>query len=112
MMEWDSRMKNNHCVKVLKAAIPFLDVQVGETIDMEGLLQALQPFAVDSERKAIDIILQFFQMRRMFEMMSVLKTMMPQEEDGMAESVMQMFSMMQSPPKEQENGDENEQPDI
>ena len=28
MIEWDSRMQNNHSVKVLKAAIPFLDVEV------------------------------------------------------------------------------------
>ena len=37
MIEWDSRMQNNHSVKVLKAAIPFLDVEVGQDIDMAGV---------------------------------------------------------------------------
>ena len=44
MIEWDSRMQNNHSVKVLKAAIPFLDVEVGQDIDMAGLLNAVRPF--------------------------------------------------------------------
>jgi hypothetical protein len=128
-LEWDSRMKNNHYVKVLKAVIPFLDVEVGETIDLEGLLGAAAPFAKASEKKMIDMLLQFFQMKRMLEMISVLKTMMPTEEEGTAESMMEMFSMMQNmdfsgkqvspektevsihppnPSEKQEKGNENE----
>jgi hypothetical protein len=121
-LEWDSRMKNNHYVKVLKVAIPFLDVEVGESIDLEGLLGAVAPFAKASEKKVIEMFLQFFQMRRMFEMISVLKTMMPPEEEGMTDSMMEMFSMMQgmqdavkqqeNPPEKQEEGKNNEPADI
>ena len=51
MIEWDSRMQNNHSVKVLKAAIPFLDVEVGQDIDMAGLLNAVRPFLDNQDAK-------------------------------------------------------------
>lgn len=154
MMEWDSRMQNNHSVKVLKAAIPFLDVEIGEKIDMEGLLQAVRPFAGDRERKILDIFLQFFQMRRMMEMMqlvqamqemqsvaqdfpgsadgevtgenqsgqdsfmgmpspdmmSMLKTMIPPEQQEMVDSMTAMMSMMQSRPEEPGEGEKEDEP--
>ena len=45
MIEWDSRMRDNHSVQILKTVIPFFDVAVGERIDLEGLLSAVRPFA-------------------------------------------------------------------
>jgi len=62
MIEWDSRMQNNHSVKILKTALPFFDIEVGERIDMEGLLTAIRPFVSGKERRILDMILQFFQM--------------------------------------------------
>lgn len=145
MMEWDSRMKNNQSVKILKAAIPFLDVAIGEQINIEGLLGAVRPFAVGRERQIIDMFLQFFQMRRMFDMMqlvqsmqqmqemsedlsgsgdsdggegspssgmpspemlSMIKAMVPKEQQEMVDSMVAMASMMQSQPEKQEDGNE------
>ena len=80
MMEWDSRMHNTRSVQVLKAAIPFFDVSVGEQIDMEGLLSAVRPFSSGRERKMLDLFLQFFQMRRMMEMMQVMQSMQQAQE--------------------------------
>ncbi len=83
MLEWDSRMKNDHSVKVLKTVIPFFDVAVGECIDMEGLLTAVRPLASRRERSVLDMILGFFQMRRMMQMMQVMQAMQSGEpEDG------------------------------
>ena len=52
MIEWDSRMRDNHSVQILKTVIPFFDVAVGERIDLEGLLSAVRPFAAGSEYAA------------------------------------------------------------
>lgn len=153
MMEWDSRMKNNQSVKILKAAIPFLDVAIGETINIEGLLGAVRPFALGWERQIIDMFLQFFQMRRMFDMMqlvqsmqqmqemqemaenvsgnsgsggetgtssadkasagmpspemlSMIKAMVPKEQQEMVDSMVAMASMMQGQPEKQVDGNE------
>lgn len=138
MMEWDSRMKNTHTVQVLKAAIPFFDVSVGEQIDMEGLLGAVRPFTAGGERRILDMFLQFFQMRHMMEMMQLmqsmqqaqemagetgetsdpfdmLKAMMPASQQETLDMVSAMMSMMQQEsssdsPEEQaeENGGNNE----
>ncbi|MCH5265986.1 MAG: hypothetical protein J1F02_08810 [Lachnospiraceae bacterium] len=75
MLEWDSRMQNNHSIKVLKAAIPFFDVAIGETIDLEGLFHAIRPFIHGWERRILDMLLQFFQMRHMMEMLQVVQAM-------------------------------------
>lgn len=143
MMEWDSRMQNNHSVKILKAAIPFFDIEIGERIDLEGLLLAVRPFAASGERRILDLFLQFFQMRRMFDMMqlvqsmqqmqqmqemagefqegeggpdmmSILKSMVPPEQQEMVDSMAAMMSMMQSPSPqdEPEKGGNSESVDI
>ncbi len=141
MMEWDSRMQNTHSVQVLKAAIPFFDVSVGERIDMEGLLGAIRPFAAGRERRILDLFLQFFQMRHMMEMMQMmqamqqaqemagesgggdpfdmLKAMMPADQQETLDMVSAMMSMMQQEsssdsPEEQagEDGDHNESVDF
>lgn len=142
MMEWDGRMQNTHSVKVLKTAIPFFDVSVGERIDLEGLLGAVRPFTSGREQRVLDLILQFFQMRRMMEMMQVMqsmqqaqemagegpsdpfelvKAMMPADQQETLDMVSAMMSMMQSddntspePPSEQEgeDGEEDESVDL
>lgn len=138
MMEWDSRMKNTHTVQVLKAAIPFFDVSVGDHIDLEGLLGAVRPFTAGRERKILDMFLQFFQMRHMMDMMQLmqsmqqaqemagetggvaadpfdmLKAMMPADQQETLDMVSAMMSMMQDgssdSPEEQaeEDGGKNE----
>lgn len=80
MIGWDNRMRNNHSVQILKAAIPFIDVAVGERIDMEGLLSAVRPFAHGRELRILDMILQFFQMQRMMEMMQMVQSMQQMQE--------------------------------
>lgn len=142
MIEWDSRMKNTHSVKVLKTAIPFFDISVGERIDLEGLLGAVRPFTSGRERQILDLFLQFFQMRRMMEMMQVMqsmqqaqemagenpadpfdlvKAMIPADQQETLDMVSAMMSMMQSdqspssePPSEQagEDGEEDESVDL
>lgn len=80
MIGWDNRMRNNHGVQILKAAIPFIDVAVGELIDMEGLLSAVRPFARGRELRILDMILQFFQMQRVMEMMQMVQSMQQMQE--------------------------------
>lgn len=82
MLEWDGRLNNAQSVQILKAAIPFLDVPVGEKIDLEGLLGAVRPFSSGKERKMIDMFLQVFQMKHMMEMMQLMQAMQQAQEMG------------------------------
>ena len=82
MLEWDGRLNNAQSVQILKAAIPFLDVSVGEKIDLEGLLGAVRPFSLGRERKIIDMFLQVFQMKHMMEMMQLMQAMQQTQEMG------------------------------
>ena len=75
MIEWDSRMQNNHSVKVLKAAIPFLDVEVGQDIDMAGLLNAVRPFLDNQDAKFADMVLQIVQWKDMLQMVQMMQQM-------------------------------------
>ena len=79
MIEWDSRMQNNHSVKVLKAAIPFLDVEVGQDIDMAGLLNAVRPFLDNQDAKFADMVLQIVQSKDMLQMVQMMQQMAQSE---------------------------------
>ena len=79
MIEWDSRMQNNHSVKVLKAAIPFLDVEVGQDIDMAGLLNAVRPFLDNHDAKFADMVLQIVQWKDMLQMVQMMQQMAQSE---------------------------------
>ena len=57
MFDWDNRMKNTRNVQILKTVIPFFDVSVGESIDLEGLFQAIRPFTGKRERQMVDRLL-------------------------------------------------------
>ncbi|MCH5252186.1 MAG: hypothetical protein J1F22_04370 [Lachnospiraceae bacterium] len=124
MIEWDSRMQNNHSVQLLKAAIPFFDVAVGEMIDLEGLFRAIRPFTGGRERWVIDILLQFFQMERMMSMMQLMNAMQSREGDPQdmsdilratlspeqqdtVDMVSSMMSMMQMPEEAGKEEDES-----
>ena len=130
MMKWDSRMHNTRSVQVLKVAIPFFDVSEGELIDVEGLLQAIHPLTCGRERKMMDSVLSFFQMRHMmdlFHMMrevqmaneasgaegtenpfEMLKMLMPEESQKDFEMISSMMEMMQAASVEQPEQAENE----
>ena len=82
MMNWDSRMRNNQSVQMLKAAIPFLDIGVGENIDLAGLLRAVRPFAGIREGRVMDMMLQFFQIRDMMHMVQLMQSMQQVSEDS------------------------------
>lgn len=110
MIEWDSRMRDNHSVQILKTVIPFFDVAVGERIDLEGLLSAVRPFTRGRERHILDVILQFFQMQRMMEMLQLVQSMQQfsetaegENQDGSGSSPA-MFEMLKSMiPSEQQD---------
>ena len=124
MMKWDSRMHNTRSVQVLKVAIPFFDVSEGELIDVEGLLQAIHPLTCGRERKMMDSVMSFFQMRHMmdlFRMMheasgaegtenpfEMLKMLMPEESQKDFEMISSMMEMMQAASVEQPEQAENE----
>lgn len=94
MMEWDSRMYNTQGVQILKAAIPFLDVSVGEKIDLEGLLGAIRPFVSGKERRVIDMLLQFFSMKHMMEMFQLMQSMQAMQQAQEMSDDNGDFSMM------------------
>ena len=107
MINWDGRMQNTHIVKILKAAIPFLDVPAGENIDLEGLLGAIRPYVEGKERRILDMILQFFQMRHMMEMMQLVQSMQEMQQaqqDGGNGNPMDWIKMM-VPAEQQETVD-------
>ena len=130
MMKWDSRMHNTRSVQVLKVAIPFFDVSEGELIDVEGLLQAIHPLTCGRERKMMDSVMSFFQMRHtmdLFRMMremqkaneasgaegtenpfEMLKMLMPEESQKDFEMISSMMEMMQAASVEQPEQAENE----
>ena len=130
MMKWDSRMHNTRSVQVLKVAIPFFDVSEGELIDVEGLLQAIHPLTCGRERKMMDSVMSFFQMRHMmdlFRMMrqvqkaneasgaegtenpfEMLKMLMPEESQKDFEMISSMMEMMQAASVEQPEQAEND----
>ena len=74
MIEWDSRMQNNHSVKVLKA-----DVEVGQDIDMAGLLNAVRPFLDNQDAKFADMVLQIVQWKDMLQMVQMMQQMAQSE---------------------------------
>lgn len=112
MIGWDGRMRDNHSVKILKAVVPFLDVEVGERIDIEGILSAVRPFAGGRERRMLDLCLQFFQMKRMMEMMQMVQSMQQMQGFGggsggggsSGEPSPAMFEMLKTvlPPEQQD----------
>lgn len=100
MIQWDSRMQNNHGVKVLKAAIPFLDIDVGQKIDFRGLLSAIRPLASAREGHMIDRVLQFFQIQDMLEMVKMFQSMQEENpgEGGESGADFSPFSMFENMP--------------
>lgn len=114
MFEWEGRILDNKSIQVVKAALPYLDIPVGNIIDIEGLLRAVRGFCHQRERKMIDMFLNFFMMKRVMSIMSlmnqmnetgsagtgmdgmmdILKSQMPKEQQEMFDMVSVMMSAM------------------
>ena len=94
MMKWDSRMHNTRSVQVLKVAIPFFDVSEGELIDVEGLLQAIHPLTCGRERKMMDSVMSFFQMRHMMDLFHMMREVQKANEASGAEGTENPFEML------------------
>lgn len=110
MFDWEGRILDNKSIMVVKAALPFLDIPVGEIVDMEGLLRAIRNFCYQREQKLIDMLLNFFMMKRMMSVMSMmnqaqnseqgmegmfdlLKSQIPKEQQDMFDMMSMMMSM-------------------
>lgn len=110
MFDWEGRILDNKSIMVVKAALPFLDIPVGEIVDMEGLLRAIRNFCFQREQKLIDMLLNFFMMKRMMSVMSmmneaqnseqgmegmfeILKSQIPKEQQDMFDMMSMMMSM-------------------
>ncbi len=127
MLGWEGRIWDNKSIMVIKAALPFLDIPVGETIDLEGLLRAIRCFCQEREQQLIDMLLNMFMMKRVFSMMNVmsemnasqessggmehmldlLKSQMPQEQQEMFEMMSMMMSAAGGFTKETEQEDDS-----
>ncbi len=102
MLGWEGRIWDNKSIMMIKAALPFLDIPVGETVDMEGLLRAVRCFCREQEQRLIDMLLNWLMMKRIFSMMSMMNEMNTASESsggGMEHMLDLLKSQM---PKEQQ----------
>ena len=102
MLGWEGRILDNKSIMIIKAALPFLDIPVGETVDMEGLLRAVRCFCKEQEQRLIDMLLNVFMMKRVFSMMSMMNEMnaAPEHANGGMEYMMELLKSQM--PKEQQ----------
>lgn len=120
MFGWEGRMLDNKSILAVKAALPFLDIPVGELIDMEGLLRAVRCYCYKKEQKMIDMLLNFLLMKRMMSMMNtmneaqnseqgmegifeLLKSQVPKEQQEMFDMMSMMMSMLDMSAQSEEN---------
>lgn len=114
MFDWDGRILDNNSILAVKAALPFLDIPVGDVIDLEGLLRAVRGFCARKEQKMIDMFLQVFMMKKMFTVMNamneaqnsaagmegmfdILKSQIPKEQQEMFDMMSVMMAAMETP---------------
>nr|MBP3598476.1 hypothetical protein [Eubacterium sp.] len=102
MLGWEGRILDNKSIMIMKAALPFLDIPVGETVDMEGLLRAVRCFCKEKEQRLIDMLLNVFMMKRVFSIMSMMNEMNadPEHANGGMEYMMELLKSQM--PKEQQ----------
>lgn len=110
MFDWEGRILDNKSIMMVKAALPFLDLPVGNVVDIEGLLRAIRGFCHRKEQRMIDMILSFFMMKRMMSIMSMMnetqnsergmdgvldliKSQIPKEQQDMFDMMSMMMSM-------------------
>lgn len=110
MFDWEGRILDNKSIMMVKAALPFLDLPVGNVVDIEGLFRAIRGFCHKREQRMIDMILNFFMMKRMMSIMTMMnetqnsergmegmidliKSQIPKEQQDMFEMMSMMMSM-------------------
>lgn len=73
-------------------------------LDVEGLFQAIREFANESERRIIDMVLQFFQMKHMMDMFQMMEMagMAQTASDSGMNSDMMMEMLKEGMPKDQQ----------
>ncbi len=98
-LDWEGRLVDNKSILVLKAALPYLDIPVGNVIDFEGMLRAIRCHCQEKEQRFVDTLLNLFMMKRMFSMMSLLNVTNASSEGGMEGMLEMLKSQM---PKEQQ----------
>lgn len=106
----EKRNYHNIQIEMLKAVIPFFDVAPGEPVDLESILQAAMPFLPKESQKGVQMVLSFFQMRRMMDLVKVLQqTNDAGEADGMdmMSMIMGMMGNDMPQPEQQAEGEEN-----
>lgn len=105
MFEWEGRILDNKSIQVVKAALPYLDIPVGNIIDIEGLLRAVRGFCHQREQRMIDMFLNFFMMKRVMSMMTLMNQMNQMNETGSAGPGMDgMLNILKNQmPKEQQD---------
>lgn len=76
-------------------------------VDMEGLFQAIRDFCNEKERQMIDMLLSFFQMKRMMDMMQMMDMATKAKESQGGNNMEDMMEFMKSsmPKEQQENFD-------
>ena len=99
MLQWEGKIVDNTNVQLIKAALPYLDLPVGNRIDLEGLLRSIRKFCRKNERQLIDLLLQIFMFRRVGEMMSVVQECQSTE-SGM-EGMMDILKGQMSPEQQE-----------
>lgn len=99
MLQWEGKIVDNTNVQLIKAALPYLDLPVGNRIDLEGLLRSIRKFCRRNERQLIDLLLQIFMFRRVGEMMSVVQECQSNE-SGM-EGMMDILKGQMSPEQQE-----------
>lgn len=128
MFDWEGRILDNKSILAVKAALPYLDIPVGEIIDLEGLLRAIRCFCQKREQKIIDMILNFFMFKRVMSMMNMmneaqnsnqgmegmfelLKNQMPKEQQEMFDMMSMMMSAMELNPGGAQEAAPDERPE-
>lgn len=96
MFEWEGRILDNKSIQLMKAALPYLDIPVGDVIDLEGLLRAVRNFCHQKEQKIIDMLLGLFMMKRVMSIMNVMNQMNQMDPMGEAGNAGQSMNGMQS----------------
>ena len=105
MFDWEGRILDNKNIMMLKAALPYLDIPVGDVVDLEGLLRAIRTFCRVQEQKMIDMMLNFFMMKRVMSMMTVMNQMNQMNAEGATQTdVESLMNVLRSQmPKEQQD---------
>ncbi len=129
MFNWEGRVLDNKNILAVKAALPYLDIPVGEVVDIEGLFRAIRDFCQSREKQWIDMLLNFFMMKRVLTVMTamneardqaqgmdgvfdMLKAQMPAEQRDMFDMMSMMMEAMGTPEAPSDEPPEGQSEDL